>query len=104
MSKVMPIKPNEVQSKKDELLPDAVIRSFNELIAENFDGTKSTVSQNEAIKRILSKMPEEITEREIFDKKWLDVEVFYREAGWKVEYDKPGYNESYSAYFVFSKK
>jgi len=38
---------------------------------------------------------------EIFDKGWLNVEEVYRAAGWAVEYDKPGFNESYSATFTF---
>ena len=42
--------------------------------------------------------------QDIFDNHWLDVEDLYRKNGWKVDYDKPGYNESYNAYFVFSAK
>jgi hypothetical protein len=31
----------------------------------------------------------------------LDIEDTYREAGWKVEYDKPAYCENYPANFTF---
>lgn len=33
---------------------------------------------------------------------WLNFEGAYRRAGWKVEFDKPGYNESYPATFKFT--
>ena len=32
------------------------------------------------------------------------IEPLYREKGWNVEYDKPGYNEFYKARFIFKKK
>ena len=41
--------------------------------------------------------------KEIYDKNWLDVEDVYESAGWKVEYDKPGYNENYEPTFTFSR-
>ena len=41
---------------------------------------------------------------DVFSNHWLDVEDIYREQGWNVEYDKPTYNETYDAYFVFSVK
>jgi len=38
---------------------------------------------------------------EIFDRGWLDVEDLYRISGWRVEYHKPGYNETYEPTFEF---
>lgn len=35
------------------------------------------------------------------DQKWLDFEPIYRKVGWKVEFDKPAYNESYDAFYRF---
>jgi len=35
---------------------------------------------------------------------WLDVGKIYENAGWKVEYDRPGFNESYEATFSFTAK
>jgi hypothetical protein len=40
----------------------------------------------------------------MFNKHWFDIEDIYRKAGWAVEFDKPGYNESYESFFVFKKK
>ena len=53
----------------------------------------------EGVREIISKAFEKV-----FKNKWLDVEEVYRKAGWKVEYDKPGYCEDYEAYFVFEKR
>ena len=30
--------------------------------------------------------------------------ILFEEAGWNVQYDKPGYNENYDAYFKFTEK
>ena len=46
----------------------------------------------------------DLTRQTVFDNGWLDVEEAHRAAGWRVEYDKPAYNESYDAFFVFSKR
>ena len=81
-----------------------VFDAFNELIAENLQGKRAIVRQEDAIKRILEKANEEnatITRAGIFDKGWLDVEGAYSQHGWKVTYDKPGYNETYKASWLF---
>lgn len=101
MSKVQPIKPSEVIRGKEKNLPDAVLEAFNELIAQNFSGRSATIKQDDVVALMVEKG---LTPREIFDKHYLDVEDIYRAVGWVVEYDKPGYNESYHAYFVFKKK
>jgi hypothetical protein len=40
---------------------------------------------------------------EVFSKHYLDFEDVYRKQGWKVYFDRPGFNESYTATFTFSK-
>ena len=55
----------------------------------------------EVVKRMKKKG---LKENDIFDKGSLNVETIYRKDGWNVEYDKPGYNESYDASFKFSRK
>ena len=42
-----------------------------------------------------------LTKAKIFSEGYLNVEEVYREQGWVVSYDKPGYNESYDANFKF---
>lgn len=96
---VKPITPDDLASGRGKNIPDQVIEAFNELIAE----TGGRVLQDDVVKRILAKMP--IVERyEVFKKGWLDIEGIYGEAGWKVVYDKPGYNETYKANWTFTRK
>jgi hypothetical protein len=98
-----PIKPSEVTGVK----PDEVVAAFNELIEEKWDGAKAEVLQEEAVERIMYKMnvaSKTFTREQIFSKGYLNIETLYRKNGWKVEYDKPGYNENYPASFIFSQK
>lgn len=53
--------------------------------------------------RILAALPN-VKRQEIFDNGWLDIETVYEDSGWSVEYDKPGYNESYEASWTFKPK
>ena len=64
------------------------------------------LTQQRALDRLANpnKIKEEITSKTIYDNNWLDIEDIFREAGWKVTYDKPAYNESYDAYFKFEGK
>jgi hypothetical protein len=95
-----------VDSYKDGAhLPEFVIEAFNELIQKNFQKTRgggySTILQKDAMASILAKSPTPIVTQKVYDERWLDVEDFYRASGWKVEYDKPAYNESYEPSFKF---
>jgi hypothetical protein len=100
---IKPIKPSEVVDLKKNLFPDFVIEAFNELIAKNFRNKESVVRQLDVVNLILEKNSN-VTENDISNNNWLDVEDAYRSEGWSVEYDKPGYNESYPATFTFKVK
>lgn len=102
MSNVKPITPKEVTTKRRESIPDAVFEVFNDLIVKHWSGSSATIKQGEAAKLIAKKL--KCSEEKLYENHWMDVEPIYRKAGWSVKYDKPGYNESYEAYFVFSKK
>ncbi len=97
-----PIKPGDVISAKAKQIPDQVFEVFNELITEKWDGRCALVKQTDVVERIVEKYG--ATREEIFAKGWIDVEDAYRSVGWSVEYDKPGYNENYAAFFVFKRK
>ncbi len=101
MAKVRPIKPREVAAQKKQSFPDAALESFNELIVEKYDGDSAKIEQKEVVARMVRKG---LKRNAIFDNCWLDVEEMYESAGWKVDYDKPGYNESYEASFTFERK
>jgi hypothetical protein len=99
-----PISPDEISDLQKEIFPAEVFDAFNELIAENFSNGYANVEQDTVVNRIIEKGAGNITKHEIFHRGWLNVEEVYRKAGWEVDYDKPGYNETYPASFEFKSK
>jgi hypothetical protein len=84
------IKPSEViQYKKEKVIPEYVLDAFNFLIAKNFGSNSSRFTQDSVVEEILKKSPEGVTKEYLFDNHFLDIEDIYRDAGWRVEYDKP---------------
>lgn len=94
------IRPSDMLQAKKDHIPVEVIAIFNEMIIENIQGKRASFKQDAVVARIAELMG--VDRNTIFSKRWLDVEPIFREAGWKVEYDAPGYNESYGAFYVFS--
>lgn len=101
MATVLPIRPNAIPAARTAGIPDVVFEVFNQQIVDNFTGSRATVYQGTIVKALVEKG---LDRSEIYRRHWLDVEDFYRKAGWIVTYDKPGYNEDYEAYFIFKKK
>ena len=102
---IKPITPNEVAKGKMEF-PEEVIEAFNELIAKDFCIDHAIIMEDDVARLIKKKFNangKKVTMDEIYDNGWLDVETVFRKAGWKVTYDKPGYNETYDASFEFKK-
>ena len=99
--KVCPIKPSEIASEKEKTFPDAVIESFNELITQKFDRGSATIKKDEVVDLMVEKG---LNRNQIFDKGWLNIEDVYEQAGWKVVYNRPAYNESYLATFTFTRQ
>ena len=104
---IKPIRPQDVVNLKFGQLPSEVIVAFNELILKNWNGSSSSIMQSDIVTLIKAKFEATgitITSCEIFDNHYLDVEPFYREQGWSVEYTKPcAYaGETFSPFFVFS--
>lgn len=99
---VEPISPSDVK----KFIPDFIIETVNKLIVEKWDGEKAIILQDDIMDIVSSNDPDidKPSRREVFDKGWLDFEPLYRERGWNVEYDKPGYNEFYKANFIFKLK
>lgn len=98
--RVNPVSPRDLAKKKLEVFPNEVIESFNELIARNSGDGLIIVDQDEVVELMVEKG---LDQNQIYKKGWLNVEDVYRQAGWRVEYDKPGYNETYSPHFIFSR-
>ncbi len=92
-----PITPDEVAKKKGKHIPKEVFDAFDALIVENYVNGKAVVTQHEVVTILNKKLGNLKTE-------WLNVEEAYEAAGWRVEYDKPGYCETYKAAFTFTRK
>ena len=104
-----PIKPDEVVKKKTTQIPEYVFEVANEIIAEKWTGTSARFTLDELVTRVVDRAVTGETTKvalraELFEKHAFDIEESYRAAGWKVDFDKPGYNESYAATFTFSKR
>jgi hypothetical protein len=95
------ITPDEALGLKEELLPPFVMRVWNRLISQNFCGKSAIITQKDVIEALLLFCD---GRQEIFDKGYLEIEEIYKKAGWKVVYDKPGFNETYEATFEFTAK
>ena len=94
---IIPIRPDQIQA----VIPDEVTAVVNRMLAEKWNGKKAVLKQKEVASRIAELMG--VKTDYLYKKNLLDIEEVYRQAGWKVKYDKPGYDESYDAFFVFTK-
>jgi len=95
-----PIKPKDLKISSTSM-PSEVIEAFNELVAKYWDGKEARFRQKEVIDLIIEKTGE--NRQAIFDNHWLDIEPLYKQAGWNVYYDAPGFNERpYEPIFTFS--
>ena len=91
-----PIKPEDVVPLRSKNIPDWVIEAVNRLVVANWRSNQAIVYQDEIIRQYLGDGD--------FDYSWLDFEDIFREAGWKVVYDKPYSSETYKAHFTFKRK
>lgn len=91
-----PISPDEIECH----IPEFIIQAANKLISQHYDGSRSGFRLNELMHEARALAPDGFQ-----FKSWMwNIEETYRKAGWKVEYDQPGYNESYPATFTFTRK
>ena len=100
---VTAISPADIAVQKVDNFPDFVLDEWNKMIGKKFTAGRAHVSQNEIIEALLPHT-QHGNRQEIFDNHWLDVEEVYRAQGWTVVYDKPAYNETYEASFIFKVK
>jgi hypothetical protein len=103
-----PMTPDEISTAagnhKIMRIPEPVIVAVNELLIENWHEAVRTarVLQDDIIEKI-----QEISDLDrdtIFSEGYLDIEPLFAEYGWEVTYNKPAFNGSYKAYFIFKKK
>lgn len=100
-----PISPVEAKNKKGNNIPEVVFNAFNSLIIKNLIRGSAKIIQNDVVDLICLEVNPEtsknFTSKEIFDNHWLDIEEHYEKAGWKVKYNKPFFDESFDAFFIF---
>jgi hypothetical protein len=95
-----PLSPKDIAAAKVNIYPSEVFDVVNGMIASQYvKGQSVTIKQDDVIAALIEKLG--VDRGTIFNKGWLNFEAYYQKAGWLVEYDKPGYNESYGAYWKF---
>lgn len=101
---VEPSTPKEVEESANYAIHPAIIQAVNELLKEEYiPGRTVTLLQKTIVKKAKS-ICKELTERQIFDKHWMDFEPVFRKAGWKVSYNSSAWCETYfDEYYKFSK-
>lgn len=101
---IEPITPDDIGAAKANIFPDFVIESVNALIAANYTNGRANFTQKDVISEMMQRANGDIKRTEIFENGYLNFEEIYRDRGWKVEYDKPAYYETYDANFTFTRK
>ncbi len=97
-----PIRPEEVAAVKTGTIPQEVFDVINTLITQKATSSGVTILQRDIVTALVKKGL--VTDNTDANRRgYLDFEEAYRAAGWRVEYDKPGFNESYPARFIFCK-
>lgn len=101
---ILPITPKEAKQKAQTAIPSFIIQAVNDLICLKIGSNDSVViKQDDILEQAGAGLNKPEFRRQIYDNKWLDIEDLYVKFGWKVEYDKPAYCESYPATFKFTK-
>ncbi|MCK9416749.1 hypothetical protein M0Q97_08850 [Candidatus Dojkabacteria bacterium] len=100
MSEIKPITPEEARNEAKSTIPEFVIIGINNAIKNNYIKSGFTIKQKDIMVEIMKVAPFDCSSEEIYKNHWMDFEDLYRNVGWKVSYDKPGYNED-EAIFEF---
>lgn len=111
-SATRPITPDEIPAMKLLIIPHFVVEAVNHLLTIKACGNQPIcLYQDEILEEAMcranvDRTPDNeglIVPQHFFARGWLNIEDLYREAGWNVTYDKPGFNESYKASFTFKR-
>lgn len=98
------LSPNEILDHRITVFPPEMIKAVNNLLMKEFNGSSATILSKDIVAEFMKLTNGEYAQSEIFKNKWLDFETIFQKSGWKVDYDGPGYNESYAAKFNFTPK
>lgn len=102
MCAVKALSPTELEKFRKDSMPDAVMETFNQMLADNYGTGYVTIMDKDLVAALVKKG---LNRDEIYRKGWLGLaRALYRKQGWDVYYDAPGYCESYDAYTRFMRK
>lgn len=107
MKVIKPLSPSELKDIPNKSIDPAIIQAVNNLLIKNYSEGSAIIKQDEIIEeyfKITGTKNKESKRAWLFENKQLSFERIYEKEGWKVEYDKPGYNETYDATFEFTPK
>lgn len=93
--------PEQAKLAHQANLPDEVTKVVNGFLSLRAERSRIVITQKEVVAALVLAGFDTKT---IDDNNMLDFEGSYEASGWKVEYDKPGYNESYEAFWIFVPK
>ena len=97
MAESKPFSPDDAARAQRSLVgAGPVVPIVNALLAQRAASTVIIIKQDE----VMSVLEQTIPRQQIFDEHMLDIEPYYREAGWNVHYS---YDESYSAFWKFTR-
>ena len=98
-----PISPDDISDNKEKYIHQTIIKTVNKILKERYNlGSTVDIKISEISKPFFEAHPE-IDEDKAWKAKMFDIEDAYRKFGWKVSYDRPGWDESYEGFYKFSK-
>ncbi len=105
LNEMKPISPKEARDSKVKVIHPGIIEAVNQLIIQKFNGKNSFgIKQGDILKLFVQANPDYDTDL-LFKEHHMDFESVYEKEGWKVYYDKPGFNEThYDPIYNFSIK
>lgn len=101
MIEIRPLTPSEVQDRQKQEADPILIQAVNNLLIETLNSSgKCAEFSWSSLKRAVDKLDKDrIPTGPELGRVWLA----FRDAGWAVEVDSPGYNESYETRYKFQK-
>lgn len=94
-----PISPREAVALKSTTIPAMVFAVVNELLSASLTNGRAVVYQSDVVTQLVNAG---FKKDELFSSGWLNFEDTYETQGWEVRYDKPAYNETGRAHWVFT--
>ncbi len=102
MAATLAFSPDEVVTRWQQALPDAVIETFNELLIQKFNGQSAMIHQDDLMKVLANKG---LKAQDVYDQRWLDqAKERFKDKGWKVTYHSPDWDDNFRSHFFFKLK